>query len=250
MEDTTMELAPTEWWLIKQSFQRQWLIIVLSSWDTLNSPLFIIIFYRLFGNLTTEESHVWWDQLSSSVLCYYLLHSTLGWQRAGPTLLCTGAFRGVQAAIWTTWVCIASVITQATDINYGSWLYQDHWPTHDYTGHSVNTASGGYCKHYSLDGRYPGRWEPRNTCKSHCTGNLTQEIYWKVKKKKKQPRRVAASAPERNSRKLNRVQGFIYFPGKGMKLFRVEVSRLGRLVGLHVQRLEFSLCSVGARSSS
>lgn len=27
--------------------------------------------------------------------------------------------------------------------------------------------------------RYHGSWEPRNTRKSHCTTNLTHEIYWK-----------------------------------------------------------------------
>lgn len=94
----------------------------------LGTPLihhfFKIIFYQLFGNLTTEESHVWLDQLSSSALCY----STILWTGKGlGQLSCAqGPSGSSRLKSGPHGYALASVITQATDISYGFWLYQDH----------------------------------------------------------------------------------------------------------------------------
>jgi hypothetical protein len=55
--------------------------------------------------------------------------------------------------------------------------------------------------------KYPDSPEPRNTTKSRCSTNLTQEIHWKRHKM------VAASAKGRNSRELSKRQVYIAFEG-------------------------------------
>lgn len=64
--------------------------------------------------------------------------------------------------------------------------------------------------------RYPSSLKLRNTTTSHCTTNLTQEIYWERYKK------VAASPWWRNSRKRSGRQAFLV-----VEFSRVEISREG-----------------------
>ena len=92
--------------------------------------------------------------------------------------------------------------------------------------------------------RHLGSREQRNTTQSYHTTNVTQEIYWE------KTRRVAASVRVRNSSKLNRIQNFyIEFLGKGVELFRVELSRV-EIVGISCPEIGLFTLWDGAESIS
>lgn len=87
----------------------------------LGTPLihhFLNYFYQLFGNLTTEESPVWLDQLSSCALCY---STVLGAGKGLGQLSCAqGPSRSSRLQSGPHGHALASLITHATDINYES----------------------------------------------------------------------------------------------------------------------------------
>lgn len=75
--------------------------------------------------------------------------------------------------------------------------------------------------------KYPGSWEARNTTKSHFTENVTQEIYWEGKNQK-----GGCLCLGKKQQKTEQDTGLKWdFLGRGMKLSRVEFSRveIGRI---------------------